>query len=63
LSREVMEYWMIGVLETIIADTLSKSSMGNRVGEAFLAFKIPASIPDHYSTTPLLQQFQDLRAP
>jgi hypothetical protein len=57
-----MEYWMIGVLETIVADTFHKSTMGNRVGEAFLYFKTIPSIRDHYSTTPLLQKRRDLRA-
>jgi hypothetical protein len=59
-TRGVMEYWMSGVLQHIAADTLPVRSMGDRVCKAFRTFKALLSIPDHYSTTPLLQQPQDL---
>ena len=54
-SNGVMEYWMIGVLEHIVEDTLNARSMGDSVCKVFRTFKTLLSIPDHYSSTPLLQ--------
>ena len=53
---------MIGVLENILPDTLHARSKGDSVCAAFRTFKTFLSIPDHYSSTPLLQQPRDLRA-
>ena len=53
---------MIGVLENILPDTLHARSKGDSVCAAFRTFKTLLSIPDHYSSTPLLQQPRDLRA-
>jgi len=58
----VIEHWMIGVLENILPDTLHARSKGDSVCAAFWTFKTLLSIPDHYSSTPLLQQPRDLRA-
>jgi hypothetical protein len=49
-----MEYWMIGVLKTIGAETLHERSIGNRVAANFPAFKTLPSLPSHYSSTPTL---------
>ena len=53
---------MIGVVEHSLEDTLPARSMGEGVCKAFGSFKTLLSIPDHYSSAPLLQQPQDLRA-
>ena len=53
---------MIGVLENTLPDTLHARSKGDSVCAAFRTFKTLLSIPDHYSSTPLLQQPRDLRA-
>jgi len=53
---------MIGVLENVLPDTLHARSKGDSVCAAFRTFKTLLSIPDHYSSTPLLQQPRDLRA-
>jgi len=51
-----------GVLENILPDTLHARFRGDSVCGAFRTFKTLLSIPDHYSSTPLLQQPRDLRA-
>jgi len=50
-----MEYWMIGVMETIVADVLHKRAAGDDVGAAFMTFKTLPSVPDHYPSAPALQ--------
>ena len=57
-----MEYWMIGVLEKILPDTLHARPKRDSFCAALSILKTLFSIPDHYSGTPLLQQPRDLRA-
>jgi len=49
-----MEYWMSGVLKSIIADILHEKIPKKSVGAASLSFKTLPSVKDHYSTTPVL---------
>jgi hypothetical protein len=53
---------MIGVMEKTLPDNLHAKPKRDRVYAGFWIFKASLSIPDHYSSTPLLQQPRELRA-